>query len=143
MAGVRLTALCDVDMKILDAEVSRLDSVGTKVEGCQDIRRLLESKNVDAISIATPNHWHALAAIWGMQAGKDVYVEKPVSHDVWEGEKLVEAAHRYKKIVQAGTQSRSSLGIKEAVAWVQKRQSGENSRRARALLQTAAQHRQK
>jgi predicted dehydrogenase len=132
MAGVRLTALCDVDKKILDAEVSHLDSVGTKVEGYQDIRRLLESKNVDAISIATPNHWHALAAIWGMQAGKDVYVEKPVSHDVWEGEKLVEASHRYKKIVQAGTQSRSSLGIKEAVAWVEKGNLGK-IRVARAL----------
>jgi predicted dehydrogenase len=132
MAGVRLTALCDVDKNVLDAEVSRLNSAGTSVEGHQDIRQLLESKNVDAISIATPNHWHALAAIWGMQAGKDVYVEKPVSHDVWEGEKLVEAAHRYKKIVQAGTQSRSSLGIKEAVAWVQKGNLGK-IRVARAL----------
>jgi predicted dehydrogenase len=120
MSGVRLTALCDVDKKILDEEAARLDAAGTKVEAYQDIRQLLESKNVDAISIATPNHWHALASIWGMQAGKDVYVEKPVSHDVWEGEKMVEAAKRYKKIVQAGTQSRSSHGIKEAVAWVQK-----------------------
>ena len=90
--GVRLTALCDVDKKVLDAETARLASSGTTVEACQDIRKLLESKNVDAISIATPNHWHALASVWGMQAGKDVYVEKPVSHDVWEGEKMVEAA---------------------------------------------------
>ncbi len=119
MAGVRLTALCDADQKVLDAEVSRLGSTGKTVESYQDIRKLLQSKNVDAISIATPNHWHALAAIWGMQAGKDVYVEKPVSYDVWEGEKMIEAAHRYKKIVQAGTQSRSSQGIKEAVEWVQ------------------------
>jgi predicted dehydrogenase len=120
MKGVRLTALCDVDTKVLDAEVSRLGSSGTTVEGYQDIRKLLQSKNVDAISIATPNHWHALASIWGMQAGKDVYVEKPVSYDVWEGEKMVEAAQRYHKIVQAGTQSRSSPGLKEAVEWVQK-----------------------
>ncbi len=118
--GVRLTALCDVDTKVLDAEVARLASNGTTVEAYQDIRKLLQSKNVDAISIATPNHWHALATVWGIQAGKDVYVEKPVSYDVWEGEKMVEAAHRYAKIVQAGTQSRSSQAIKEAVQWVQK-----------------------
>ncbi len=119
-AGVRLTALCDVDREVLDAEVRRLDSKGTKVEAYQDIRKLLQSKNVDAISIATPNHWHALASVWGMQAGKDVYVEKPVSYDVWEGGKMIKAAHRYKKIVQAGTQARSSYGIKEAVQWVRK-----------------------
>jgi predicted dehydrogenase len=118
--GVRLTALCDVDTKVLDAAVSKLGSSGTTVEAYQDIRKLLQSKNVDAISIATPNHWHALASIWGMQAGKDVYVEKPVSYDVWEGEKMVEATRRYHKIVQAGTQSRSSPAIKEAVEWVQK-----------------------
>jgi len=117
--GVRLTALCDVDSKVLDAEVKRLGASGTTVEGYQDIRKLLQSKNVDAISIATPNHWHALATVWAIQAGKDVYVEKPVSYDVWEGEKMVEAAHRYQKIVQAGTQSRSSHTIKEAVQWVQ------------------------
>jgi predicted dehydrogenase len=120
MQGVRLTALCDVDTKVLDAEVSKLSAKGTTVEAYQDIRKLLQSKNVDAISIATPNHWHALASVWGMQAGKDVYVEKPVSYDVWEGEKMIEASHRYNKIVQAGTQSRSSHGIKEAVEWVQK-----------------------
>ena len=118
--GVRLTALCDVDAKVLEAEVSRLGSGGTTVEAYQDIRKLLQSKNVDAISIATPNHWHALAAIWGMQAGKDVYVEKPVSYDVWEGEKMIAAAARCHKIVQAGTQSRSSQAIKQAVEWVQK-----------------------
>ena len=120
MAGVRLTALCDVDKKFLDEEAKRLNAAGTPVETYQDIRELLQSKNVDAISIATPNHWHALASIWGMQAGKDVYVEKPVSHDVWEGEQMIKAAQHYKKIVQAGTQSRSSHGIKEAVEWVQK-----------------------
>lgn len=84
------------------------------------MRRLIESKNIDAVSIATPNHWHSLAAIWAIQAGKDVYVEKPVSHNVWEGRKLVEAARKYKKIVQTGTQSRSSFAIREAVEWVRK-----------------------
>jgi predicted dehydrogenase len=79
---------------------------------------LLESKNIDAVSIATPNHWHSLAALWAIQAGKDVYVEKPVSHNVFEGRKVVEAARKYQKIVQTGTQSRSSFAIREAVAWV-------------------------
>jgi len=132
ISGVRLTALCDVDTKVLQAGADRLASSGTKVETYQDIRQLLQSKNVDAISIATPNHWHALASVWGMQTGKDVYVEKPVSHDVWEGERMIEAAHRYKKIVQVGTQSRSSRAIKEAVAWVRKGHLGK-IRVARAL----------
>jgi predicted dehydrogenase len=118
--GVRLTALCDVDSKVIEAELGRIEKDGPKVETYTDIRKLLASKNVDAISIATPNHWHALATVWGLQAGKHVYVEKPVSHNVWEGEKMVEAARRYEKIVQAGTQSRSSSGLKEAVAWVHK-----------------------
>jgi predicted dehydrogenase len=118
VAGVRLTALCDVDRAVLDAGVKKCADNGQTVEGYTDIRKLLESNNVDAISIATPNHWHALAAIWGMQSGKDVYVEKPVSYDIWEGEQMIDAARRYKKMVQAGTQSRSSHGIREAVEWV-------------------------
>ena len=116
--GVRLTALCDVDNGVLEREVKKLQDKGTKVDSYKDFRKLLESKNVDAVSIATPNHWHALMAIWAIQAGKDVYVEKPISHNVWEGRKVVEAARKYHKIVQAGTQSRSSQAIKEAVGWV-------------------------
>ena len=119
LKGVRLTALCDVDSKVLQAEVERLAGDGHQVQGYTDIRKLLADPNVDAISIATPNHWHALAAVWGIQAGKDVYVEKPVSYDVWEGEKIVQAAKLHHKIVQAGTQSRSSSALKEGVAWVQ------------------------
>jgi predicted dehydrogenase len=119
MSGVRLTALCDVDHDILDAEVKKCADKGVQVEAYTDIRKLLESKNVDAVSIATPNHWHALAGIWAMQSGRDVYLEKPVSYDIWEGQQLLAAAKRYGKIVQAGTQSRSSHGIREAVEWVQ------------------------
>jgi predicted dehydrogenase len=103
---------------VLDGEVQKLKEKGTKVDAYGDIRKLLESKNIDAVSIATPNHWHALAAIWAIQAGKDVYVEKPVSHNVWEGRKIVEAARKYHRIVQTGTQSRSSSAIKEATEWV-------------------------
>src|SRR4051794_9534025 len=83
-----------------------------KLDLYTDLRKLLENKDIDAISIATPNHWHSLAAIWGLAAGKDVYVEKPVSHNVWEGRRLVEASRHYNKICQAGTHSRSSAAIR-------------------------------
>ncbi len=118
MKGVRLTALCDVDKGVLRRGIGKLKKDGIEVEGFADIRKLLESKNLDAISIATPNHWHALGAIWGIQAGKDVYLEKPVSHNVWEGRQIVRAAEKYKKVVQTGTQSRSSTAIAEAVDYV-------------------------
>lgn len=117
--GVRITALCDVDSHVMAKGVALFQKRGETVETYTDIRKLLESKNVDAISIATPNHWHSLAAIWSVQAGKDVYVEKPVSHEVWEGRKIIEAARKYKKIVQAGMQCRSSYSLAEAVEWVQ------------------------
>ncbi len=116
--GVKMVALCDVDSKVLNAGVAEAKKKNEDVKGYTDLRKLLESKDVDVITIATPNHWHSLAAIWAVQAGKDVYVEKPVCHNVWEGRKLVEAARKYNKIVQAGTQSRSSYAIKEAVEWV-------------------------
>ena len=116
--GVRLVALCDVDKHVLGNGVEDCKKHGETVEAYTDIRKLLENKNVDVISIATPNHWHALAAIWSMQAGKDVYVEKPISHNVWEGPQIIKAARKYNRICQAGTQSRSSHGIKEAVHWV-------------------------
>jgi predicted dehydrogenase len=118
--GVNIAALCDVDSKVLDRGLSGLDKDKIKAKGYTDLRKLLENKDIDAVSIATPNHWHSLASIWAMQAGKDVYVEKPVSHNVWEGRQMVKCARKYGKIVQTGTQSRSSrAGIFEAVKWVQ------------------------
>ena len=84
----------------------------------QDVRRVLDDKSIDAISIATPNHWHALMTIWACQAGKDVYVEKPVSHNVSEGRRMVEAARKYNRIVQTGTQCRSHKGIQDAMAFL-------------------------
>jgi len=106
MKGVRLVAKCDVDPQV-DAEY-------------RDPRKLLDSKDIDVISIATPNHWHALASIWAIQTGRDVYVEKPVSHNVSEGRRIVEFARQHGKIVQTGTQCRASrTGIAEAVKWVQ------------------------
>ena len=119
VAGTRLVALCDVDSKILDRELSKCKANGASVQGYSDFRKLLENKEVDVVTFATPNHWHALNAIWAIQAGKDVYVEKPVSHNVWEGRKIVEAARKHNRIVQTGTQSRSSRkGIYEAIVWL-------------------------
>src|SRR6266850_222151 len=116
--GTRLVALCDVDGKVLAREMQKCDQKGQKIEGYKDIRKLLENKDIDVVTFATPNHWHALGAIWAIQAGKDVYLEKPVCHNVWEGRKIVEAARKHGKIVQTGTQSRSSHGIAEGIAWV-------------------------
>ena len=72
-----------------------------------DMRKVFEDQDIDAVTIATPNHWHALATIWAVQAGKDVYVEKPCCHNVWEGRQMIEAAKKYQRIVQVGTQNRS------------------------------------
>ena len=116
--GTRLVALCDVDRDILNRELKQCDNRGEKVEGYSDIRRLLENKDIDVVTFATPNHWHSLDAVWAIQAGKDVYVEKPVSHEVWEGRQVVNAARKYNRIVQAGTQCRSSQGIAEGIQWL-------------------------
>jgi len=92
---------------------------------------------------ATPHHWHALGAIWAAQAGKDVYVEKPASHNVWEGRKMVEAARKYDRIMQGrNAVVAPALVCKEAIAWLRGGQLGKNHSCARALLQTSRQHRQ-
>src|SRR6266581_4046586 len=118
LKGVRLVALCDVDSKVLERGVASCDSAGQKVQGYTDVRKLLENKDIDVVTFATPNHWHSLGSIWAIQAGKDVYVEKPVSHNVWEGRQLVEAARKHNRIVQTGTQSRSSHGIQQGIDWL-------------------------
>jgi predicted dehydrogenase len=110
-------AICDVDAEVRGKVAAKLTSKG-KCDSYADVRRLLEDKDIDAISTATPNHWHALVSIWAAQAGKDVYVEKPVSHNVWEGRQIVHAARRYNRVIQTGTQSRSSTGIHDAIAWL-------------------------
>jgi predicted dehydrogenase len=112
-----VAALCDVDRKVLDSKAAAFEKkYGKKVQTYVDIRTLLESTEIDAISIATPNHWHSLATIWACQAGKDVYVEKPCSHNLFEGHKCLDAARKYKRIVQHGTQSRSSSNWARQVA---------------------------
>jgi predicted dehydrogenase len=118
LEGTRLVALCDVDSVVLGKEMQKVTDAGEKVEGYSDIRKLLENKDIDVVTFATPHHWHALGAIWAAQAGKDVYVEKPASHEVWEGRKMVEAARKYNCIMQVGSQCRSSVGLQEAIAWL-------------------------
>jgi predicted dehydrogenase len=117
--GVKITGYCDVDQKVLDRQLADSAKKNENAKGYKDMREMLEKGEIDCVSIATPNHWHALGAIWAIQAGKDVYLEKPVSNCVWEGRKIVEAARKYNRIVQTGTQSRSSANIAEAVKLVQ------------------------
>jgi predicted dehydrogenase len=105
LPGVRVVALCDADRSVLERGVAQAASLGQPVEGYLDVRELLESKDIDAITTATPNHWHALVTVWGCQAGKDVYVEKPLSQNIFEGRQTVAAAQRYNRIVQWGNQS--------------------------------------
>jgi predicted dehydrogenase len=114
-----VTTICDVDEGVIAGpmrEAEKLYGKAPKYE--KDIRKVLEDKSIDCISIATPNHWHALAAIWAMQAGKHVYVEKPVSHNVREGRLMVDAARKYNKICQTGTQSRSQTGMRQAIEYI-------------------------
>lgn len=114
--GVRVKTICDVDERLFpDAAKMAKDWGVDKVHFETDIRRVLDDKDIDAISIATPDHWHSLMTIWACQAGKDVYVEKPISHNIREGRKAVEAARRYNRIVAAGTQQRSYPHIQEAM----------------------------
>jgi predicted dehydrogenase len=117
---VQVTHLIDPDPR-QSAAKSRFVSgrQQTKPKEVQDIRQALDDKDLDAVSIATCNHWHSLITIWACQAGKDVYVEKPISHNVFEGRKCVEAAKKYGRVVQHGTQSRSSLNFAKAIAAVQ------------------------
>ena len=116
LPNVQVAALCDVDDGVLRKTLAQMDRKGLpKPAAYTDIRKLLDDKSVDAVSIATPNHWHSLMAIWACQAGKDVYVEKPCSHNLWEGKQLVKAAQRYSRIVQHGTQTRSAGAVREAV----------------------------
>ena len=124
MKGVRVVALCDPDRAVLQREVKRFRGRKQKIDTYVDIRKLLENKSIDAISGATPNHWHALSSVWACQAGKHVCVEKPVSHNIWEGRKMVEAAERYGRLVQADLDLRSSKAIQRAIEYIQREELG-------------------
>lgn len=114
--NVRIATLCDIDERLFPEAVAEVEELaGYKPATETEYRKVLDDKNIDAVSIATPNHWHALMTIWACQAGKDVYVEKPVSHTVLEGRKMVEAARKYNRVVQTGTQARSSIEMRQAL----------------------------
>ena len=114
--GVEVAAVCDPDQAHLDFGVQLVEkNSGKKPRAYTDFRKLLEDKSIDAVSIATPNHWHTLMTIWACQAGKDVYVEKPCSHNIFEAKQIVAAARKYDRIVQHGSQIRSSAAAQEAV----------------------------
>jgi predicted dehydrogenase len=115
ISGVEVAAVCDIDENVIAERLVTMTELGMpnpKTYG--DVRKVLEDKSLDAITVAAPNHWHSLMGIWACQAGKDAYIEKPCSHNWYEGHQLVAATEKYKRIVQHGTQSRSSAGIQEA-----------------------------
>ena len=114
-----VVAVCDADRKVLEVRSKEASEKNNrKLDTFVDYRKLLERQDIDAVSIATPNHLHAIIAVAAMQAGKHVYVEKPLSHNIWEGQQVVNAAARYGRIAQCGTQARSSSAIQEAVQFV-------------------------
>ena len=108
LPGARIVAVCDVNQAALErgqAKVKR--ETGEEPKGYKDMRQVFDDKSVQAVSMPLPNHWHALATIWACQAGKDVYIEKPACHNPYEGGKMIEAARKYKRMVQVGSQGRS------------------------------------
>ncbi|MEB2360378.1 MAG: Gfo/Idh/MocA family oxidoreductase [Bryobacteraceae bacterium] len=123
--GVRVAYLCDVDERLFPGAVAEVEKIGgNKPATFVDLRKLLQQKDLDAISIATPDHWHALQTIWACQAGKDVYVEKPACHNLREGRKMVEAARKYNRIVQVGLNRRSELRNKAGITFVREARFG-------------------
>ncbi len=140
--NVRIAALCDVDERLFPERSPRSkSSAATGPRPSVDFRRLLERKDIDAVSIATPDYWHALMTIWACQAGKDVYVEKPVSFTVVEGRRMVEAARKYKRIVQAGHEPAQRRQSPRSRALLHEGKMGKVYRAKVRYHQTARQHR--
>jgi predicted dehydrogenase len=110
-----IAALCDVNQAALERSIAAAEkATGQKPKGYADMKEVFADKSVDAVSMPLPNHWHALSTIWACQAGKDVYVEKPACHNLFEGLKMIEAARKYKRIVQVGSQGRSAIHKQKA-----------------------------
>ncbi len=121
MKNVEVVTICDIDERLFPKAVDEVAAIqGKKPKTEVDIRKVCEDKNVDVLSVASTNQWHALATIWAIQGGKDVYVEKPVSYSIWEGRKMIEAARKYKKIVQVGSQNRSRPVVQGAMDFMHK-----------------------
>jgi predicted dehydrogenase len=123
---VEIAYLADVDSRLLPDRAGQVEKLtGKRPKTVQDFRRILDDKQVDALVIATPDHWHALGTVWACQAGKDVYVEKPTSHSIWESRKMVEAARRHNRVVQVGAQNRSAPYVQAAVEYLRSGKLGE------------------
>jgi len=116
MKNVKVKYLVDVDENLFESRLAEVEkNVGYRPKTAWDMRKVFEDKDIDVVGTATPNHWHALTTIWAAQAGKHVYVEKPSSHNVWEGRKMVEAARKYNVLVQVGFQNRSIINTNRAM----------------------------
>ncbi len=126
LSECEITCVCDPDRE-RTAEVAAVlvEQKRPRPKAVQDLRKILEDKTIDAVFITTPNHWHALAAVWAMQAGKDVYVEKPVSHNITEGRRIVQVARKLGRICQGGTQNRSNAALAEAVKYMREGKLGD------------------
>ena len=119
MPDVEVAAICDPDPNVITDAMNAVEKkTGKKAEHYTDISKMLEDKSIDFISIAAPNHWHVLASIWAIQAVKDVYVEKPLGHNIWEQRKLVEASRKYDKLVQMGNYTRSLGSHRTAIEYL-------------------------
>ena len=116
--GVEVAAICDPDSQRVARHAEYFSKKGRKVDQHIDLRRIMDDKSIDVVVTASPNNWHGLVTVWGCQAGKDVYVEKPASYNIWEGRKMVEAARKYNRIVQTGTQNRSDVGFRGGVSYI-------------------------
>ncbi|RMF90608.1 MAG: gfo/Idh/MocA family oxidoreductase, partial [Planctomycetota bacterium] len=130
-----IVAVCDPDTSRLAEKLALAKAkTGTSaIRAVRDIREVIDADDIDALVLSTPNHWHALATIWGLQAGKHVYVEKPVAHDLWESHRMVEAAAKYGKVVQGGTHRRSFQTIRRIMDRIANKEFG-RVRRAHVVI---------
>lgn len=117
LPNVEIAYICDPDAKVLAKTIAEIEKMtGKKPQGFADVRKMLEKKDFDGMAISAPDHWHTPAAIMGLQAGKNIYIEKPCSHNPREGEMLVEATNKYNKLVQMGSQRRTFSNVKDMIA---------------------------
>jgi predicted dehydrogenase len=138
MPNVRVAYLCDIDERLFPKRLRSGENLRNRPQTEYDLRKLLERKDLDAISIATPDHWHGLQTVWACQAGKDVYVEKPACHVLREGRKMVEAARKYNRIVQVGLNRRSNPRTRAAIRYVRGGEFGQPYRAKSALYRGRA-----
>ena len=137
MKDVRVVAVCDPDRGLLARRRAEFEKGREKLETFADIREMLDKADLDVVVVATPDHWHALAGVWAMQAGKDVYIEKPLTYCIWEGRQLVAAARRYGRIAQTGSQHRSCPATHKIREYVQSGKLGKIQLGVRAGVQPA------